>query len=81
MLKDIFSLIFLGVIISLAISNGFNINKMERAARHRALEALSTARKTRLPTLKGIPSPNPYGCGTYECHKEKMDQLRRKGEF
>ncbi len=75
MLKDILSLIFLGLIISLAVSNGFNINKMERASRKIALKALSTARKTPLPSLKGIPSANPYGCGTYECHQKKSKRL------
>jgi len=54
MINNILALIFLGVTISLAISNGFNINKMERAARKLAFQAISDARKTPLPSLKGI---------------------------
>lgn len=69
MIKDIIGLIFLGIFISVGISEGFNIHKMTSKMRAMTIDAMHTARKQPLPSLKGIPSPNPYGCGNYECHK------------
>ncbi len=77
MLKDILSLILLGITISVGISTGFNPQKISIKMRHMALEALHEARSTPLPTLEGLQPVNPYGCATYECH-QKMLKLNGK---
>ncbi|MEK7791107.1 MAG: hypothetical protein AAB309_05735 [Deltaproteobacteria bacterium] len=69
MIKQIISLIFLGIFIAVGISEGFNIRKMAVKMRAMTIEAMHTARKQPLPTLKGKPPVNPYGCGDYECYK------------
>jgi len=69
MIKQIIGLIFLGVTISVGVSEDFNINKMASKMRSMAIGAMHTARTQPLTSLKGIPSPNPFGCGDYECHK------------
>jgi len=69
MIKQIIGLIFLGITISVGISEGFNIHKMASKMRSMTIDAMHTARKQPLPTIKGIPPVNPYGCGDYECHE------------
>lgn len=72
MVRDIIGLILLGIIISVGISEGFNIYKMESRMRKMAYMAVHRAATDQLPTLGKNTSPNPFGCGTYECHKAMM---------
>lgn len=70
MIRDIIGLILLGITISVGIATGFNPKKMAIKMRSMAMGALHDTRKTQLPTVKGVQSPNPYGCGSYECYQK-----------
>ena len=69
MLRDIIGLILLGITISVGIASGFNPAKMATKMRQMAVEAIHDTRTMPLPTVYGVESPNPFGCGSYECHK------------
>ena len=69
MIQQITGLIFLGIAISVGVSQGFDIYKMESKMRTMAYKAVHQAATHQLPTLGKNTSPNPFGCGTYECHK------------
>lgn len=74
MIRQITGLIFLGIAISVGIDCDFNIHKMAARMRIMALEAMDDTMRAPLMTIGKGHSPNPYGCGTYECHK-RMTRL------
>jgi hypothetical protein len=74
MIQLIIGLIFLGITVSVGVSQGYKIDKMADQMRKMAHEAVHEARSSKLPSLKGVRSPNPFGCGTYECHKRFMSR-------
>lgn len=76
MLRDILGLILLGITISIGLSTGFNPKKMAVKMREMAMGAIHQTLRMPLPTVMGVRSPNPYGCGNYECHRKLIKENR-----